>query len=168
MSFRKLRIAWSVGWGLVVVLLTVLWVRSYWWYEYAFKPIDFRRAISFSSQQGQTSIRVATFRLDSYFRQNDGTMKQIHPSEWQFGSGPSLAGVGNRGFSFRLHPHLSIKAPHWFCVLISIALAIPGVPAVVGALASFRRSRWRFSLRTLLIATTLLAVVLGLAVWAGS
>ena len=30
MRFRKLRIAWSVAWGVVAVLLIVLWVRSYW------------------------------------------------------------------------------------------------------------------------------------------
>jgi hypothetical protein len=30
MKYRKLRIAWSVGWGLACVLLIVLWVRSYW------------------------------------------------------------------------------------------------------------------------------------------
>ena len=29
MKYRKLRIAWSVGWGIVAVLLVVLWVRSY-------------------------------------------------------------------------------------------------------------------------------------------
>src|SRR3954465_12938116 len=29
MRFRKLRIAWSVFWGVVCVLLIVLWVRSY-------------------------------------------------------------------------------------------------------------------------------------------
>jgi hypothetical protein len=29
MRFRKLRIAWSVAWGVVAVLLCVLWVRSY-------------------------------------------------------------------------------------------------------------------------------------------
>src|SRR5262245_41353475 len=29
MKFRKLRIAWSAAWGLVAVLLCVLWVRSY-------------------------------------------------------------------------------------------------------------------------------------------
>src|SRR6476619_2972176 len=29
MRFRKLRIAWSVFWGLACVLLIVLWVRSY-------------------------------------------------------------------------------------------------------------------------------------------
>ena len=32
--FRKLRIAWSVGWGLAAVLLLVLWVRSYWWRDF--------------------------------------------------------------------------------------------------------------------------------------
>ena len=30
MRFRKLRIAWSVVWGIACVLLIVLWVRSYW------------------------------------------------------------------------------------------------------------------------------------------
>ena len=30
MKHRKLRIAWSVAWGVVAVLLCVLWVRSYW------------------------------------------------------------------------------------------------------------------------------------------
>src|SRR3954470_12360641 len=31
LRFRKLRIAWSVFWGLACVLLIVLWVRSYGW-----------------------------------------------------------------------------------------------------------------------------------------
>jgi hypothetical protein len=30
MTYRKLRIAWSVGWGVATVLLCVLWVLSYW------------------------------------------------------------------------------------------------------------------------------------------
>ena len=29
MRYRKLRIAWSVAWGVVAALLCVLWVRSY-------------------------------------------------------------------------------------------------------------------------------------------
>src|SRR5262245_65176378 len=39
MRFRKLRIAWSVGWGLVAVLLVVLWVRSYWRIDMYATPI---------------------------------------------------------------------------------------------------------------------------------
>src|ERR1700712_4224431 len=33
MKYRKLRIAWSVGFGSVAVLLIVLWVRSYSWHD---------------------------------------------------------------------------------------------------------------------------------------
>jgi hypothetical protein len=29
MKYRKLRIAWSVGWGVLCLLLILLWVRSY-------------------------------------------------------------------------------------------------------------------------------------------
>ena len=32
--FRKLRIAWSVGWGILALLLLGLWVRSYWAGDY--------------------------------------------------------------------------------------------------------------------------------------
>ncbi len=33
MKHRKLRIAWSVAWGVLAVLLIALWVRSYWWVD---------------------------------------------------------------------------------------------------------------------------------------
>jgi hypothetical protein len=55
------------------------------------------------------------------------------------------------------HPASGIMLPHWAVVVFFGSLAIlPWMPHV----------RWRFSLRTLLIATTLVAVVLGLAVYA--
>jgi hypothetical protein len=43
--------------------------------------------------------------------------------------------------------------PHWIVVIVS------------GAVAIMPWLRWRFSLRTLLIATTVVAVVLGLIVY---
>src|SRR4051812_996193 len=33
LRLRKLRIAWSVFWGLACVLVLVLWMRSYWYAE---------------------------------------------------------------------------------------------------------------------------------------
>src|SRR4051812_46809034 len=39
MKYRKLRIAWSVGWGVACVLLIVLWVRSFWWRDYAYARV---------------------------------------------------------------------------------------------------------------------------------
>jgi hypothetical protein len=46
------------------------------------------------------------------------------------------------------------RFPHWFAILIA------------GAVAVATWIRWRFSIRTLLIATTLVAVVLGAVVYA--
>ena len=48
----------------------------------------------------------------------------------------------------------SVKVPHWFPVLLFATLAT----------LPLTRLRWKYSLRTLLIATTLVAVVFGLAV----
>ena len=45
MKYRKLRIAWSVAWGVVAVLLIVLWVRSYWWAEVVLVPLTDRRPL---------------------------------------------------------------------------------------------------------------------------
>ena len=35
LKYRKLRIAWSVAWGMLAVLLIALWVRSYWHVDYS-------------------------------------------------------------------------------------------------------------------------------------
>jgi hypothetical protein len=147
-----LRIAWSVGCAIACVLLIALWIRSYWRYDYARKPIDFRRAISFTSHGGYAGIRVATFKLGSYFPQLDGTAVPIRATGWQIGVQPASGATNNPHFDFRLYPYLSIEAPHWFLVLIT------AVPAAIGAAPWIRQLKLRFSLRTLLIATTLVCV----------
>ena len=56
------------------------------------------------------------------------------------------------GFSFRSNAlGTSCEIPHWFLVTVA---GVAGLPLAL-------RTRWRFSLRTLLIATTLIAVALG-------
>jgi hypothetical protein len=88
---------------------------------------------------------------------------QNKPWELNIGSERSLAGPEAcnsvfRGFDILREPCVTrICGPHWFPVLLSAAFA---------AAPWFRRT-WKFSLRTLLIATTLVAVVLGLIVWLG-
>jgi hypothetical protein len=63
--------------------------------------------------------------------------------------GVPVSNVNKWGLSGRL-----VRTPHWLPILLSAALvAAPWL-------------RWRFSLRTLLIATTLVAVVLGAIVYA--
>jgi hypothetical protein len=139
MKFRNLRIAWSVFWGLACVLLVVLWVRSYWRVDYFTYPFS---SIEVESRLG---ILVISESIDN--GQN---------WTWQSESISDLRKIGLRGgaeylFAFQIKPAV---VPVWF-VLILLA-----------ALASLPWLRWRFSLRTLLIATTLVAVVLGLVVGA--
>ncbi len=59
------------------------------------------------------------------------------------------------GFGCEMKDGFLVCVPHWFVILISVASGV-----------FMFHSSWRFSLRTLLIATTLVAVGLGLIVWA--
>ena len=36
MKYRKLRIAWSVVFGILCLLLVAWWVRGYWWHDGGF------------------------------------------------------------------------------------------------------------------------------------
>jgi hypothetical protein len=146
MKYRKLRIAWSVAWGVVAVLLCVLWVRSYWRYDLiegmSFTGSAITKYFRCASARGQiTILAVPTYR------------SAITAAKWRHKSGKPGKGnaLGVLGFHY---DELRLGLPHW---LFSIAVA------VVAALPWFR---FRFSLRTLFIVTTLVAVALGLIVWA--
>ena len=141
MKYRKLRIAWSVAWGLLAVLLCVLWVRSYWWADF----ICFDRSGDFEpvvrSEVGTISIfppGVTSWTLrhvEFYFPNAGLEIKAVLLGRFELDS-------------------TELTFPHWFAVAVSgLMVVAPWLPL-------------RFSLRTLLIATTLVAVGLGLVVWA--
>jgi uncharacterized membrane protein YraQ (UPF0718 family) len=68
-----------------------------------------------------------------------------------FGKSPTILGFNRRHMSYY------VAFPYWVPTLICIGLAT--APFLIG------HQSFRFSLRTLLIATTVVAVVLGLVVW---
>jgi hypothetical protein len=149
---RYLRIAWTVFCGIACVLLIVLWVRSYWWMDsLTFKFPAWQSGIQMNSIQSTTEIGIRDYGFD----ENLFTVTHeriISRSEIQDDFGRVLDTrwfhvLGGKGDTL-------VIVPNWFLMLISIAFA--AVPWI----------RWRFSLRTLLIATTLIAVVLGLVVFA--
>jgi hypothetical protein len=158
MRFRKLRIAWSVTWGLLAILLCVLWVQSYsHTMSYA---VSFGRSglcAALDSTRDRVLISASTTgggQLQPYLPGNN--RRKIDVELWNL-----IRASENRwGFGiyrdFTLINTSTLILPHWF--LISLSVAVAAVPWV-----TLRR---RFSLRALLIATTLVAVVLGLAVWA--
>jgi hypothetical protein len=61
MRFRKLRIAWSVGWAVVAVLLIVLWLRSYWWADICGVTFAHEQRWNFASENGRIFLIVPDY-----------------------------------------------------------------------------------------------------------
>ena len=142
MRFRKLRIAFSISCGIACVLLIALWVRSY---SQLYNLSNLSRQLSLSSCCGPVSVNVPFYSDES----SDGCSTKITKlfgHQLFFDSYPA---------AYISQDDVGIAIPDW---------GIVGSARTIGVIPWIRWSN-RFSLRTLLIATTLVAVVLGLAVW---
>ena len=158
MKYRKLRIAWLVAWGVVAVSVTVFWWRSYSTLDAVWWPPTDQRAISVESLLGRVWLR-------NYRTYPPAIVVPFHIRHLPMMNGWKAQTAGGfLGFNYRYDTGMkgrsgrttSISVPHWFALLSCIP---------IGAVSWAKWSN-RFSLRTLLIATTLVAVVLGLIVWA--
>jgi hypothetical protein len=160
MRFRKLRIAWSVFWGVAAVLLIVLWVHSYWYQDYIRGNLSrswsacwlsFRGWVEldliWEDMTGSDPSRVVRSEVN-FCRVEEATPATSPERHWRWASNTRNPWMTNR----------QLIMPIWCPLLASAAAAM--LPWV----------RWskRFTLRTLLIATTLVAVILGLVVYAAS
>jgi hypothetical protein len=152
-----------VFFGLLAVLLCVLWARSYWWIDQLVYPISTVNCFGLTSVQGQLDLGMSVFPLDGGWIRldvKDLDNPPMNVSIFSFSaSGPGKQKVFPRlQFHRNLDPNLIYEfvLPYWLLVLIS------------GFVCAAPQITWskRFSLRTLLIATTLVAVGLGLVVWA--
>jgi hypothetical protein len=156
MKFRKLRIAWSVFSGLACVLVMLLWVRSYWWADFLNAPIG-ANGYSLSSVRGRLGVdaRPAEVAVTGWEYSN-GRMDDPHESA----DTPQPNRDDDMSDSFSVTTVTTtellrvVTLPHGLLSLLF---------ATVAAIPWVRRS---FSLRSLLIATTLVAVVLGIIVFA--
>jgi hypothetical protein len=134
-------------------------VRSYWWTDGAIGPLSSAKTLVMGSNSGRFSIRI------------DDSSQHRYSRRWQFDH-YSLVEIqkdferlgGRVSFSFPIFGFSGTDffLSQWF-VIIPIA-----VMGLVSSRPWLRKSEWSFSLRTLLIATTLVAVVLGLIVWAAN
>ena len=144
---RILRISWSVGWGIAAVLLVLLWVRSYWWMDYVQPWL----------KHTVVSLRGKLF-VDKHIVLS--TPSTTVPGEVEVGQVETNAffaySLATKQFSF--FPLKSgLAVPYWLIAALIVGLA--ATPWV-------RSVRWRYSLRTLLLLTTLVCVILGVLVWA--
>jgi hypothetical protein len=152
MKFRKLRIAWSVAWGVVAVLLVVLWVRSHWRWESVQwgwgTPVH--QAVNCFSQNGIVKFAYADIRGTPDMQLTRRAVRK-YPVE----GATLISTIRHRflGFGYLDDRH-TYFVPYWF------------LTSLTGIFAAFAWVPCRFRLRTLLIATTLVAVALGLVMWA--
>jgi hypothetical protein len=186
MKYRYLRIAFSAVCGVVCLLLVVLWVRSATTFDRLRGTTSRRTMAIVVSYEGRLSvvhadmgyvpwtwptrdsgpvlsnnITLEVFGDGAGFDSRDTDLMWPNRTTMGFGAiyGSSYPNIPNwhtgwhvTGLTGRSYSSggTGIIAPHWFPLVI--ALSFVGVPWI----------RWRFSLRTLLIATTLVAVGLGL------
>jgi len=152
---RCLRIAFSTVSVVAGLFLIALWMRSYgtrdvvFWNFYGANGVGVWSCtgrIVFSSQAnfpstGRRLWYVSHGGIIDWRKMRDRTEESI--------SAYSGFGAGRRnGVS-------QVMIPHWFFVLLTAALAS----------SPWWQREWRFSLRALLITTTLIAMALGLAVY---
>jgi hypothetical protein len=145
MKYRKLRIAFSAACGVLCVVLIVLWVRSYWHTEFVWRRISVKWSLAAGSFPGAFGIGLQDSNL--------GWGASRIPSElWmKFPSSPPYN--SSRVWGAFFVDTRTLLVPYWF--VISVTSSLGALPWI----------RWRFRLRTLLIATTLIAILLGLTVY---
>jgi hypothetical protein len=144
MKYRKLRIAWSVGCGILCLLLVALWVRSY-----------SSRSMLAGGIGHQFVLQALGGQIGFYSVYDEGP-------DWYF---YSLTMKSDRQH-YQSHTdwaYVTEDINGWYVI---IPFWFPTI--LFGALAALPWSRWpaRFSLRTLLIAMTVAAVGLGWMVYA--
>jgi hypothetical protein len=132
------------------MLLIALWVRSYTTRDVAWCPGK-NLAMEINSLSGHVVLVVVSRKQIGEF----GPFRTEH-----------IITAGRRtlsfddnvvGFLWRRQPNLTrIDIPFWFLMLTGMVIAA----------TPWLRETWRFSLRTLLIATTLISLLLGLVVYA--
>ena len=181
MRFRKLRIAWSVAWSVLCVLLVMLWVRSnYWRADRLHCPLWDKQAFVVASMYGRVTV-VAYEPSPEPNEWKNGYFSYRVDDQQAFPGyvSNSVLGFGRLQRPFHYVPEVVVPMPGkpagWNTVYNAGATMVNGsgvfVPDwfLVGVAGGLAVAPWlklsrRFSLRTLLIATTLVAVVLGLIV----
>ncbi len=146
-KFRSLRIAWMVTWGMLAVLLCVLWCRSHWYLDVLTKVNSAKIQTTIGSQLD--GIYFVRFNAETAYK---GTGNPYSSHGWRYKSlYPSYGHEGWR-FAWKSSRDIHIAVPHWFVALIAALIA------------SAVRFGTRFSVRDLLIAMTAVAVLFGLAI----
>jgi hypothetical protein len=163
MRFRNLRIAFSATCLVACLLLIVLWVRSYWALDTVQHLAAGSRGYGVVSDMGRlifTRFDLPPDLVNRYFKNSrwfvrHSSQADVPPSRRAEPTPVSWSVVHKQSE----YQRTLFTVPYWFPLLLAVVIA------AISAIAL--RIPWprRFTLRTLLIATTLVALVLGLVMW---
>ncbi len=129
MKHRKLRIAWSVAWGIVAVLLVVLWVRSCWQFDvvmmtpYSIMVTSNRGLVAFALSGGNRKLIWSTVSIEDVYASlmARGKVLRVPPKN---------------PFCFEIGPDY-IRAHYVYPVILFGAVAaLPWLRELLGRLAS--------------------------------
>ena len=135
---RYLRLAVTSLGAMACLLLVALWVRSY------------SHCDSFYVGQHRITSLAGKLHLDGRFRRSDTTVVwETYGFAWM-----EYSDRFSRGGVTSLRHRNSVVVPDWLAIVLAMAFAA----------APWIRWKWRFSLRTLLIAMAIVATVLGIIV----
>lgn len=146
------QIAVSVFFGVLTLALCVLWVRSYTWYDFDFINLTASTDAHISSYQGSVAVAFVPsgFTTGNFNGSWQGGNVKASLLPWTKLSSNQNGRNSQRWLPI---PEDSFAVPYWLLTASCIAVVVAPWTAT------------RFSLRSILIATTLVAVVLGLGVW---
>jgi hypothetical protein len=147
MTYRKLRIAWSVAWGVVAVLLIVLWAYSNVSVDKFALPVTQATYFKFGLFPNEFYVEVDDRGLDNGTWHEYASVDDWLPEYFAYYGVPWAAEP-----SFNLK-NQRVLFPCWFAVLLSATLAVAAL-------------MFGFTVRMLLLAMALAAVVLTEIVWA--
>lgn len=154
------RVDVSVFFGLLTVALCVLWVRSYWVNHYV-EARYYRHQVFISTFPGILGVSLDTNQTSS----GPGNLPMTYWKYAEFLPGPRDYGLVTKGLrviSFKGFRYVNSASIHEADLPFRMLI----IPIAAAPLVLWIHLARRFSLRTLLLATTLLAAVLGFSVWA--
>lgn len=141
MKHRKLRIAWSVVWGIVLLVTTLFWIRGYW--------------------RSDTLVRISPKQLINV-ASTDGVLYLYYDSKLSFAGTPPSDPTWSYMAGQPLQPSIeNLFVPNRIrtsipCWLLSMLIVSLGAASWL---------HWRFSLRGLLIVATVISLDTGLAIY---
>jgi hypothetical protein len=114
---RGLRIAWTVGCGILCVLLIALWVRSYWRHDTFWIRLATNRITGIISVAGSIGFGIGSNVFPEIVKRRFSLVSGVTDR-----LSPHASGLDFRNIRHS-HTDMEVRTPHWFPVLLTAALA---------------------------------------------